>query len=150
MIAANQLHQTINDLKKAGDDASIQRAQKLARENLDLMIANAGMKPASDAIHELQGMKRQIQLTPHLTPDEKQQRVNEVQKKIDEIARGVYEYRPGGKLNREILDHISSETPPAAKAKVLRDNDMPALASIATQYGRGMPPSVQAAIEELG
>lgn len=150
MIAANQLHKTITDLQKAGDDASLSRAKQLAQENQDLMIANAGMKPASDAVHELQNLKRQIQQTPNMTAEQKQAKVNEVQKKINEIAQGAYEWRPGGKLNRGVLKRITSDVTPAEKAKILRQNDMPALASIALQYGKALPPRVQAAIEELG
>lgn len=149
MIEANKVADTIKELRKKEDDESQDRADQIEKENEELLNAGDQMRPLYEDIRKLNNAKRQIQGDPNMTSAEKQAQINDIQKDIDEEARDAFQYRPGSKLSKELLEKTTSAVTPAEKARILRANDMPQLASIITQFAKGVPPTVQAAIEEL-
>ncbi len=149
MIEANKVQDTIKELQKKEDQESLDRADALQQQNEELLNAGDQIRPLYDDIRKLNAAKRQIQQDPDMSGKEKQEQLNEIQKDINEEARDAYQYRPGSKLSKELLDSTTSAVTPAEKARILRKADQPALASIVAQYAKGMPASVQSAIEEL-
>ena len=150
MKASHVIQDTIHELMKEGTEESIARGQKLMDDNLAEYTAAEDMKPAADAIKNLQDIKRKVILDPDLSGAEKRQQVNELQKSINDSAAEVYESRPGAKINsQEVKDDLAEATTMNEKSKVLIKHGMPNTAILVAQLGKRMPASVRAAIEEV-
>jgi hypothetical protein len=108
------------------------RAEKLETENAPLLDVAEDFKDAAKEVTDLKKEQRQIQLDKDLTPEQKREALDEIQMEINEIAKDVYDLRPGGKLNPETAALLLT-SPPTARATILRNNNMPATADLLEQ-----------------
>jgi GNAT superfamily N-acetyltransferase len=109
------------------------RAEKLETENAPLLDVADDFKDAAKEVTDLKKEQRQIQLDKDLTPEQKREALDEIQMEINEIAKDVYDLRPGGKLNPETAALLLT-SPPSARATILRNNNMPATADLLESF----------------
>lgn len=148
MDEATKVYDTMAELDKQGTEEAQARADKIRTDYRELLAAREIMAPAEKLVHDLNRLKREIQNSPDISPAEKQQQLNDIQKTINGAAEDVQEGKPGGKLNREMLMDIAT-APVPEKISKLRKAGLPETANLVAQVGSRLPPSVVKAIKDL-
>jgi GNAT superfamily N-acetyltransferase len=129
---AAKIGASITRNEKADTAEGDARIEELETENETLLSVAEDFKEATSQVTELKKEQRQIQLDPAMTPADKRAAIDEIQQEINDIAKDVYDLRPGGKLNPETAAELLT-APPTARATILRNNNMPATADLLEQ-----------------
>lgn len=98
---ANKIHNSINKNKKLPKSAERDaRIQRLREENEALMYARGPMNKASKDVSKINKHIKKVYADDKMTPEQKRAEIDVLLRKRSEAAQKVYEYRPGGKLNK--------------------------------------------------
>lgn len=130
---ADMVAQSLKKATEAGTDEGDTRAEELLNENEALLSVRKDFDRAVKKVTALKKQQRAVQLDDAMTPDEKRIELDDIQQEINDIAKDVYELRPGSKLNPDTAGDLISATTPAQQQNVLRANGMPATADLAAQ-----------------
>ena len=130
---AAKVQASIKKAENAESDEGDARVKELEDKYPQLLDVADDFKKASQQVTDLKKEQRQIQLDDTMTPAEKRAEMDDIQKEINDIAKDVYDLRPGGKLNPEVAGELLS-APPIARARILRKNNMPATADLLEQF----------------
>ena len=97
---ANKVHNSINKNKKLPQTPEVEaRISELQLENEALLYARGPMNSASRSVSKINKNIKAVYADPDMTPDQKREAVDELLKDRSDIAKGVYDYRPGGQKN---------------------------------------------------
>lgn len=95
---ADKIYNAINDLKKEGDrEGVVEYREKYAA----LLYARGPMNRARKQLRDINANIKKVYESERLTPTEKRERIDELLKRRSDVAQKVYDYRPGGKKNKE-------------------------------------------------
>jgi len=95
---ADRVH---SSMVKAKNEDNPEREDMLERDNIELVIARDAMDSARNEIREINKEIREIHLDINLSPAKKRELIDELLKIRGEIAKDVYDWRPGGRENIE-------------------------------------------------
>jgi hypothetical protein len=98
---ANKIHNSINRNKKLPQTDEIKdRITDLQTGNEALLYARTPMNSAAKRVSNINAQIKKTYAHTTLTPREKAEKIDSLLKKRSEAAKSVYDYRPGGKLNK--------------------------------------------------
>jgi Mn-dependent DtxR family transcriptional regulator len=126
---AESVFRSVNRANKQQTDEGDARVEQLETDNEQLLDVRKDFGQSVEQVNELRRQQRAIQLDADLLPEEKRLELDEIQREINEIARDVYDLRPGGKLNPEIIGELIGVTP-RQQVRVLKDNGLPGTARL--------------------
>jgi hypothetical protein len=107
---ADLVARSISRLENLGTDEADTRIEKLETENQPLLDVRRDFVRAVQDTNELRREMRAIQRDNSITPKEKREQMDEIQVEINDIARDVYDLRPGGRLNPETAGELIGRT----------------------------------------
>jgi len=97
--AANKIHNAINLNEKLGTDEADKRIEFLEERYESLLYAREEMTTARKSIQKVNETIRQVYADDGMSPTEKREEIDELLEERREIAKEIWDYRPGGKEN---------------------------------------------------
>ena len=98
---ADKIHNSINKNKKLPQTPEVKdRIAQLRADNEALLYARGPTSKASKTVSKINKHIRKVYAHPSWTPDVKREKVDALLRQRSEAAKKVYDYRPGGKLNK--------------------------------------------------
>lgn len=131
---AAKIHASVTRAEKADTTEGDARVEELEQDNGPLLDVEEDFRKAAQSVTDLKKEQRQVQLDETMSPEDKRAAIDDIQQEINDIAKDVYDLRPGGKLNPEAAGNLLA-APPSARATILRNNNMPATAALLESLG---------------
>lgn len=128
---AEQVHRSLNKAQTP------ERFDEILGENEDLVVARKTFKSAVEKVTDMRKQQRSLQLTD-MDPVEKKSVSNEIDQASNELARAVWDLRPGGKLSPSVASKLMGVSK-KEQVKTLRDGGMPATAGLVESLPRTAP-----------
>lgn len=126
---AEKVARSVRRNEEKGSAAGDARVEELEAENGPLLDVRKDFAKAVEEATKLRQAQRNAQLDPDSTPEEKRQEIDAIQLELNDLAKDMYDLRPGGKLNPETASKLIGARPPE-QARVLRESGFPATAKL--------------------
>jgi GNAT superfamily N-acetyltransferase len=130
---AARLSASIDAATELSSESGDARVEKLEKENPALIDVADDFKKALKEVRKLQSDQRDVQLDPSMSPEDKRKELDQSQSEINDIAKGLYDLRPGGKLNPETASLLIG-APEKEQLRILEKEGLPATAKLLREY----------------
>jgi hypothetical protein len=126
---AEKVYKSLNSRLAAGTDESIARGEKLMTDQEDALYSREAFGDAVEKVSEIRKAQRAIQLDTEMSAAEKKVQIDELQVTANEVARSVWDFRPGGKESPSVAAKLMGADK-KNQVKTLREAGLPASADL--------------------